>query len=243
MHRRGQHIGCHGDNAARAQRHHRIGLIVVSGVDSRAGAEGGEALHLFDVSRGFLDAADHRVLEQFRHHLRRHVHARARRHVVGDDGNVHAVGDGPVVRKQPLAAGLVVVGRHHEQPVRAQCLCLLRAGNGCARVVRARADDQRHAPRHAGDGALDQRRALHGRDGAGFARGAQHDDGVRKHVDLPVDERLQSAKVDLAPGKRRDQRHAAAVKQRVPHKKLPLPAPIYGKEGGGMRVQPTSTPG
>ena len=67
---RGQHVGHHGDHSAPAQRHHRVGLIVVAGIERRARAEGGEALHLPDIAGGFLDAADHRVLEQFRHRFR-----------------------------------------------------------------------------------------------------------------------------------------------------------------------------
>ena len=160
-HHPGDDVGGHGDHAPRAQRHGGGHLVVVAAVDGDALAAGaGQVRHLPQAPGGLLHGAQVRVLRQLRHGVGVQVHAGAGGHVVHDDGDVHAVGHGVVVADQPRPAGPVVVGRHHQQRVRAQPLGLDGLGDGPPGVVAARAHDQRRPMGAAGRGALYDRRAL-----------------------------------------------------------------------------------
>ena len=128
-----------------------------------------------------------------------------------------SVGDGGVMLDQAAAAGAIVIGRDHQQRVRAQSLRLHGLANGRARVVRARSDDERNPPRAAAERAFHDGRTLVRGDGGRFAGGAENHERVRVRVDLPVDQVLQRVVVHAPAAKGRDHRDAAAVKELALH--------------------------
>ena len=157
------------------------------------------------------------MLQKLRRNRRIEVHARAGGHIIDEDGDLHSIGDGEEVLDQPAPIGLVVIGRDDQKPIRAQVLRFHGIGNGRARVVRARAHDQRDAPGNHIHGAFHQFRALRAREGRGFAGRPQGDNRVGFRFNLPIDQLFIGRQIHLAFGKGRDQRHAAAVKQRAVH--------------------------
>ena len=153
------------------------------------------------------------MLCQLRHGFGVQVDAGAGGHVVHDDGDVHAVGHGVEVGDQTRPAGPVVVGRDHQERVRAQPPGFDGLGDGPSCVVAARAHHQRGAMQAAGGGAFDDGAALAVGDGGRFSRGAQSHDGVRAAVQLPVDQALQRVEVHPVSPEGRHQRRTAAIKQ------------------------------
>ena len=214
MHLLRSDVGRHGDHAPCAQRHHGEHQIVVAAVYGDAVTQQFKQAHdLARVGCRLLEAAQQRVPRQLQHHLRRQVQSCAPGHIVDDDGKLYAVCNGVVVFDQPRMAGLVVVGRDHQQAVRAQALGFNGLCNGGAGGVAARAHVERHTARTARHRAFNDRAALGGGDGGRLAGGSQHDQRVRSGVDLPVDQRFQAIAVHPLRAKGRDKRGAAAVKQ------------------------------
>ena len=100
--------------------------------------------HLLDVAGRFLHADDVRDGREPHERGGIDVAAGAARHVVHDDRQRRALGDGFVVLEETVGRGLVVVGRHGKQAIRAGALHLARRVNDLPSVVSACAREHRH---------------------------------------------------------------------------------------------------
>ena len=137
------------------------------------------------------------VRERF-HARGRERAARAARYVVENGGQAHRVRHVGKVAVHALFIRLVVIGRDHQDAVRAHIARGLGFHDGGFRAVGTRAGDDGNAPVHRVQHAADDGVVLLVRHGAGFARGAQGHDAVRAVLHVPFAQFGQLFKVHAA---------------------------------------------
>ncbi len=152
-----------------------------------------------------LDAVD---LRQLGEQLGADVGAGAGGDVVEHDRKVGGGGDGLVVALEAERAGAVVVGRHRDDRVGAQRARPFGQEHRVARVVGARAGDDRLARRALGDRQLDQRELLLVGERRGLAGGGGDHEAVRAVRSEVVHQRHERLLVDtqLRVERRHDRR-------------------------------------
>ena len=185
------------DNAQSAQRHEGYGLIVVAGIDIQTvSAERADQRYLGDIAACFLRRADIGMLAEFRVGLGLDVAARSGRNIVENNRQIDSIGDHVEMLDQTCLRGLVIIGRHGQQRVRAGSLRRLGKHDGGFGVVAAGAgnngdpavDFLSDKGKHIAVLLLGQRRRLAG--------GTAGDDRVGAVGDMKLKQLLQYLKID-----------------------------------------------
>ena len=132
--------------------------------------------------------------------------ARARGHVIQDQGTVRGLDDRAEVQKQTAIRGLVVVGRDRQKRICPGARGVLGQTAGVRRGIGSAARDQRNATRDVRLGKGHQSLMLLLGQRGTLPRCSRHQKGVHPRRDLALDDPLQRRVVDLALPKGGDQR-------------------------------------
>jgi hypothetical protein len=165
-----------------------------------------------DVAGGVLDADDIGKFGQPLHCVDRHVDDATRRNIVDDDRNPDRVIDGLEVLVEPFLRRLVVIGRDHEDGVRAGLFSVERERDRFGRVVRAGARDDRNPPARFVDADVDRAAVFVVGQRRAFAGRADRHQPMRSRCNLPVDQRAVGLLVEFAAFEGRDQRRHRSMK-------------------------------
>ncbi len=144
----------------------------------------------------------------------KHVQPRARRHVIEHHRQRAFIRDARKIGIQPGLGSLVIIGSHAQLRIGPMIGGKVRAAQGDAQVIAARAHDHPHAARDARQRVGGQSLPFRIAERAGFTRGAGNQQRVNLCADLPFQQPIQGRIIDLPAAKRRDHRGAYACKQR-----------------------------
>ena len=178
---------------------------------------------LRNVASGFLHAVDARMCTQQPAGFRLEIHTGAGGNVVGDQRQLHSVGNGKVVRGKSFLRCLVVIRRDREQRVCAAGFGLPGKAHRLRGAVGPHAGDDFAAPGAVGDRVPDQRLALLRRERGCFSCRAADDDGGDPGVKLACEYGVVGFKIDPVFQKRRDDGGRRASEDRFFHKNTSVP--------------------
>lgn len=155
-----------------------------------------DLLDLGDVARRLLDGDDVGLVgSQTACGLGRHVHARATRYVVQNDGHGRSLGYGAEVAVEALLRRLVVVGRDAQYGIYAAEVGVLDILHDLGRAVASEPCHEGHASVDALLYDVEYVTALRGFNRGGLGSGAEGHDVVGPAVDDVVDKALQGLDV------------------------------------------------
>ena len=189
-------------------------MIVVSGVNITVGTERSQVDDLLDVAARFFDADDILVPHQLRHRGGQHIEPRARRHVVDDDRQINAVGNGIVVRDKTRLRGFVVVRGNDEKTVYADRFCRAAALDYRFGAVSAGSGDHGNTAVDPFNDELDHTQPFVNGHGRGLACRPADDDGVGTACNLQFDQPRERGEIDSAVTERGNDRDGRALKNR-----------------------------
>ena len=193
-------VGGHGDDAAAAQCPEGEGREIVAGEHAEILGAGRDDFGALDhVASGFLDAGKvGKFPGKPAHHRGEHVAARAARHVVGDNGNVHGSAHCRVVVVEAFLGRLVVVGGDEQGAVGAGFLGKEGQADGFGGVVGTGACQNLDAALDLVHADFDDTFVLVVGKGGGFACGSARNKTLNAFLYLPVDKGTEGFFIHIA---------------------------------------------